>query len=430
MKFVATLVLLAAFCAASTVFVCRAAPLSSTPKKASGTLASGKSIRDFGVLPTNSGATNKKNLQKAIDWASERGAALFVEPSDEPYPMDGGLVLKTNASLVGVHGPVGRGTKHPTKAQPVGSVFRIEDTSRVFLTVESATQLRGLQFWYPNQTTSDPTKVIAYPPTIQVSQTGATAGVTLSSLTFFGEFLAMDFNAPAKAPCEQILFEHCYGYPLGGEFIRIDHCYDIPRVLHCHVNPATERIFKGDFSKAIIDSVVTRDKFSYAINHTDNAQVIDIFAFGVFGGIYLGPATYGQLTNFNFDCVAVGIHKMGDNNSNCNWQIAQGSIIANTGPRLKDVHSIIIEGQGHTAISDVEAFSGGNGVISNFGQSQDYLLVRGNQKLTVSIFGARMRNYAAASPITNLNPNAQIQAVACVDKNENLFDLKIGTATP
>ena len=74
-----------------------------------------KSIRDFGVTPTNTSALNKAGLQRAIDWAAPRGAALFVEPSDEPYPMDGGLVLKMNVSLIGVHGPVGRGTRHPDK---------------------------------------------------------------------------------------------------------------------------------------------------------------------------------------------------------------------------------------------------------------------------------------------------------------------------
>jgi hypothetical protein len=58
-----------------------------------GMSAMGKSLRDFGVLPTNSAAVNKANLQKAIDWAAARGAALFVEPTDEPYPVDGGLVL-------------------------------------------------------------------------------------------------------------------------------------------------------------------------------------------------------------------------------------------------------------------------------------------------------------------------------------------------
>jgi polygalacturonase len=72
-----------------------------------------KSIREFGVVPTNTAAANRAALQQAIDWAAPRGAALFVEPSDEPYPVAGGLVLRMNVSLVGVHGPVGRGTRHP-----------------------------------------------------------------------------------------------------------------------------------------------------------------------------------------------------------------------------------------------------------------------------------------------------------------------------
>lgn len=380
----------------------------------------GKSIREFGVLPGNAAADNKANLQKAIDWASSRGAALFVEPSDEPYPVDGGLVLKANVSLLGVHGPVGRGTRHPQKPQPVGSVFRIEDEKNVFITVESSSQLRGLQFWYPRQTLKDAAKIVKYPATIQVSQQAAVFGVTLSCLTFYGEYLAMDFNAPKI--CEQVLFEHCYGYPLSGQFIRIDKCYDIPRILHCHVNPANLRCFAGDYGKDVIDAVVAARTFAYAIDHTDNAQVMDVFTFGTYGGIYLGPATYGQLTNFNFDCVAVGIHKLGDGSFNRNWQIAQGSIIANTGGTLADIHPLIIEGQGHTSLSNVEAFSGGNGALTCVGQSQDYLLVRGNQKLTVSVVGCRMRNYAAAAPIVCQNPQAVIRAVACVDKNEQAFD--------
>lgn len=386
-----------------------------------GPFAAYKSILEFGVSPTNSPADNKTALQRAIDWAAPRGAALFVDPTDEPYPVAGGLILRMNTSLLGVHGPVGRGTRHPDKAQAVGSVFRLEDEEHPFITVEAATQLRGLQFWYPRQTIRDPAQIIKYPPTIQVSQTKAAQGVTLSCLTFYGEYLAMDFNANRARPCEQVLFEHCYGYPLSGEFIRIDYCYDIPRILHCHVNPANQRFIRGGYSRAVIDAVVAAKTFTYAINHTDNAQMIDVFTFGVYGGIYLGPATYGQLSNFNLDCVGVGIQKLGDGTFNRNWQIAQGSIIANTGARLEDVHPLIIEGQGHTSLVNVEAFSGGNPALTNFRQSQDYLLVRGNRKLTVSLFGCRMRNYAAASPITCLNTNAIIQAVACIDKNELPF---------
>jgi hypothetical protein len=151
---------------------------------------------------------------------------------------------------------------------------------------------------------------------------------------------------------------------------------------------------------------------------------MDIFTFGTYGGIILGEESYGQLTNFNFDCVNTGIYKKENNTKNRNWQIAQGSIIANCGKKVQDIHPIIIEGQGHTALSNVESFSGGNGALTTVpeNQSWDYMLVRGDQKLTVSIFGSRMRNYVSESPITVENNKAVIQAVACVDKDENLYN--------
>ena len=57
-----------------------------------------KSIKEFGVKPENSASVNKVNLQKAIDWATTIGAALYVEPTDEPYHVDGGIILKKNVS--------------------------------------------------------------------------------------------------------------------------------------------------------------------------------------------------------------------------------------------------------------------------------------------------------------------------------------------
>lgn len=377
------------------------------------------SVKEFGVLPGNSPAENAKRLQDAIDWASPRGGALFVEPSDEPYRIGGGVILRQNVSLIGVHGPVGRGTRHPDKPQPVGSVFAIEDESHPFLTVEHATQVRGIQFWYPRQTADDGARIIEYPPTIQVSPETGAQGVTLSCLTFYGEFMAMDFAASRERICEQVLIEHCYGYPLGGTFIHIDCCYDIPRILHCHVNPANRRFIDRGHGTDVIDAVMARETYCYVIDRTNNAQMMDVFTFGTWGGIHLGPATYGQLTNFNLDCVAVGILKQGDGDFNRNWQIAQGSIIANAGAPLKDIHPFIVEGQGHTAISNVESFSGGNAALTTVSQSQDFMLVRGSERLSVSLFGCRMRNYAAPEPITVENPNAVIQAAACLDKDEH-----------
>jgi hypothetical protein len=382
------------------------------------------SIQKFDVKPGNSAAVNKTNLQKAIDWASASGAALFVEPSEDPYYIDGGIILKRNVSLIGVHGPTPRGTTHPSKKQPVGSVFAITDRENPFITVESGTQIKGIQFWYPGQTTKDPAAIIPYKATIQVSKINRAQGVYLSCLTFYGEYLAFDFNASRENPCELMTFEHCYGYPLSGEFIRMDYCYDVPRILHCHVNPAAQRFIGGQVSRSVVDAVIAKKTFAYTINHTDNAQIIDLFTFGTYGGILLDGESYGQLSNFNFDCVAVGILKRGNNTKNRNWQIAQGSIIANTGEKVENIHPIIIEGQGHTSLSNVEAFSGGNGALTTVPEnmSWDFILVRGDKKLTVSVWGSRMRNYKSDSPVTIENNQAVIYMSGCFDEDENLYN--------
>jgi hypothetical protein len=128
--------------------------------------------------------------------------------------------------------------------------------------------------------------------------------------------------------------------------------------------------------------------------------------------------------------VTVGIHKLGDGTFNRNWQIAQGSIIANTGAKLEDVHPIIVEGQGHTALSNVEAFSGPNGALTTLNKSQDFMLVRGDRRLTVTLHGCRMRNYVADDPITRSNPKALVRAVACIDREERLYEGTWGQAEP
>jgi hypothetical protein len=380
-----------------------------------------KSIREFGISPERDGEINRRRLQEAIDHASTSGDVLFVEPSERPYPIASGLTLRANVSLLGVHGPVGRGTRHPKAAHPVGSVLAVVDDRRPFLRVESSTQLRGLQFWYPEQTLRDPARIVPFPPTIQVAQDKAVFGVTLSCLSFFGEFHTFDFASPAPNICEQLLFEHCYGYPLSGRFINIDRCYDIPRVLHCHVNPSIRRLVDDDYPKEIVDTAVARGTFTYDIDHTDNAQLLDVFTFGVFGGIRLGPATYGQLTQFNLDCVTVGIHKSGDSTFNRNWQIAQGSIIANAGTDVSKVHPVILDGRGHTSLVNVESFSGGNRALTNTAASHDFLLAQGDRRPTASLVGCRMRNYTAAHPISVQNPHADIHLVSCLDRHERFL---------
>jgi hypothetical protein len=83
----------------------------------------------------------------------------------------------------------------------------------------------------------------------------------------------------------------------------------------------------------------------------------------------------------------------------------------------------VIEGVGHISLSNVEAFSGINPALTTFSHSQDYMLVKGNEKLTISMTGCRMSGYLADKPLTIENPKAVIQASDCFDKNENPFNM-------
>jgi predicted methyltransferase len=102
--------------------------------------------------------------------------------------------------------------------------------------------------------------------------------------------------------------------------------------------------------------------------------------------------------------------------------IAQGSIIANVGDSVDDIHPFIVQGEGHTAISNVEAFSGPNSAVTALGKSADFLLVRGQGSPTITMSGCRMRNYERSSPLTIENTNAKVIARMCIDKDEQLFE--------
>jgi hypothetical protein len=50
------------------------------------------------------------------------------------------------------------------------------------------------------------------------------------------------------------------------------------------------------------------------------------------------------------------------------------------------------------------------------------MLVRGDQYLTVSVWGSRMRNYVSDAPLTVENERAVIHMAGCMDKDERLYN--------
>jgi len=383
------------------------------------------SIQEYGVLPGNTAEANKAALQKAIDAATKSGVGLYVTPCENGYPCEGGLVLKKNVTLLGSHTPDGKGTCNQAGDGPTGSLFVITDTKKPFITVESATRISGIQFWYPEQSTDAVNNIKKYQPTIQMSSTSSTQGVTLTDLSFYGEYTAMDFRSGDNVICEQILFENCFGYPLSGQFILIDKCYDIPRILHCHVDPETGKAFGQTFSKSVLDKVISNAAYSYWISRTDNAVVVDIDANCNHGGIYCAASTYGQLTGFNFKNVRVGIYKDGDSDFNRNWEIAQGIIHANVGSKSDSIHPVYITGYGHTSLTNVQCTSGKSDLITSMDNCYDFVNINGSVETRVSIVNCIMNGYLQG-PIIVKNLASKVRAVNCIDKDGNIFNFSKG----
>ncbi len=54
----------------------------------------------------------------------------------------------------------------------------------------------------------------------------------------------------------------------------------MPRILHYRINPSNQRFGTGRIpARSVVDAVVAKNIRFYVINHTDNAQLIDLFTF-------------------------------------------------------------------------------------------------------------------------------------------------------
>lgn len=376
------------------------------------------SLEEYGVLPGNSAAENKANLQKAIDWASSSGAALYLPPVKGGYPMAGGIDLCRGVSIIGSSSSAGCFDG----VSVCGSVFVISDRENVFMYLESASRLAGLQFYYPEQAVSDPSEIIKYPPTLKLSPTRTSQGVTLTDLSFCGEYETMDFRRELSLPCEQILIRNCRAYPLGGSFVSISHCYDIPRVIGCIVTPDVYSSFGRELSSDIKSSMTSSGNYAYWFDNIDNLVLMDIAASTVYGGLYIGSATYGQLAGFSFENVNRGIYRTGNSGFNRTWMISSGNINANIREDTSDIHPIIITGYGYTSITGVCAESRADEALSARRGCCDFVYAGGSSVMNIGLTDCVMRDYMSDSPLTVANSKARIRVMSCVDKFGNVFD--------
>ena len=271
--------------------------------------------RRGGVSRTGTAAANATALQAMIDGMDETGGAIAVR---EPYPCNP-ITLRKNVSLFGCDGPRFQGP-YPygggaaaSDSKPAGGGFVITSTSAPFILLEGMNTVKDLTFFYPSQNYAATTVAgtTSYPATIANGQ-AVTWNVSIAGCLFVGATTCMDFNHVTMTEGANFNIDECYGYTLGGYFLRLATVLDIPRVTRCHVNPGAGSRFmvcpntNVPFPYALIDDVITNGQPMFHLTACDEFMASQCFVFGGKTGFY-ATTSYGCFTNCQADMVTTGI---------------------------------------------------------------------------------------------------------------------------
>ncbi len=184
----------------------------------------------------------------------------------------------------------------------------------MFITVQSNTSIDAIIFFYPSQaysTTTPASSLIAYPVTIKKAASAPIWDLSFTRLCFVGNTWCFDFYTTSDATnyCADITMDQNYAYPMGGCFLKMQYCLDIPRITRNHVNPGAGDLFLGHLpvTNEIINYIAANGAPTFEFEKVDELMVSQCFAYGVKTAFFLNDC-YGTLVNCNADDAETGAH--------------------------------------------------------------------------------------------------------------------------
>lgn len=398
-------------------------PLSSVIMATGSDPVYGPDARLLGVSRTKTAAQNAIALQAGIDSLSNYGGTIYIR---EMYPCDP-VILRRNVALAndgpvplkGLYGrdmPGGTGVTPTAITTPAGGGFVITNAVTSFLRLEWQTGVRNLQFFYPNQNYNSTTLagLIAYPPTISQNE-AVVRGVELTGLTFIGSHSCMDFN---QTECSDVVIDLCYGYPLGGRFLRMVGNYDIARISRCHVNPGagwyclpTQPGEALPYKYALLDAICAGGATTYEISIADEIILNQCFVFGARTGFDIS-ASYGSVVQCSADMVETGL-KYTPGAAHKTLAVTNFNCIPSAGPNPPGRNAFVYAGDaGLLSLVQCRAFLGVNTVIPSSGvpDAHSFLRVQGTgaQRADLVSCMKSVVNGAWTAGVTSTNGGATI----------------------
>ena len=269
----------------------------------------------FGAL--GDGATDDSTaIQAAIDSATE--SATVMGDSSLGFVIGTGLTLNKFITLSSFSGSLQSGEVFAsTQTDHTGFTLLVTDTVNPAITVQSNSAVKGVRFFYPNQTKTNPP--VTYPASIKLQDSVAN-DVSIIECAFPNSFYAID----AEDAHQRLWIKGVVGQPLNRGIV-LDDNTDSDHLEDIHFWRYWDQGVSSDINTYINQNCVGVD-----LGNCDAVQGNNIFLYGMRYGIRLSDlsgagAPYGNFTNISFDKCKWAIYGAETNGNGVNFN---GCLIA------------------------------------------------------------------------------------------------------
>ena len=291
-------------------------------------------------------------IQAAIDKAALTGESV-VGDSHLGFLINSGLTLKKFVTLGSTSGALATGEHYGSQQlDHSGFTLLVTDLVNPAITAQSNSTMKGVRFFYPNQTKTSPP--VTYPASVKIA---ASVGndVSVVNCAFPNSYYAID----ATGPHERLRVQNIAGQPLYRGIV-IDANTDCDHITGVHF----WRYWEASAASPIND-YINQNCIGLDIGRSDSIMVQDVFLYGMRQGIKCSDlsgagAPYGTFSNISFDKCKWGLSVY---KTNLNGIVFVGGLIAVDNPSETGCIGVVIHEAATVArvtISDYQIWGGSN----------------------------------------------------------------------
>lgn len=226
------------------------------------------------------GSSDDVQWNAAIDFQeAHEGGPVFIANGN--YDFDANVCIPSHVSVYGMTNPVADGQWGNTdfdvsKKQAARIIVHSDKTAILPITMEAASELSNVQFYYPDQATNAAPTAYAASITLVYDGSRNPTRARITNVDFGNCYYAID----ATEYHGGMTVLDCVGWPLYRGIVEDDN-WDVSYWSRIHFNPS----FAGS-PGATLSGWVYAHGIAYEVMHSDDSEMEDCFSFGYNIGIY------------------------------------------------------------------------------------------------------------------------------------------------